>query len=557
MHSNQTTSTVRATGNAAIAWLKTPGRIASFTAALASGLCANLYAQTTPVPGSLDTTFNGTGKITNVNIGADDSAWKTALQADGKIVVLGECVVGANNNFCFARFNTDGSLDTSFVGPNGTGAGKFSLSLSSGSDYGFALAIQSDQKIVAAGGCVGSNEDTCIVRLNTDGSRDTSFGNNGKVSLALSATTDKAYAIAIQSDDKIVVGGPCQNSDAAPKTEFCVARLTTAGDLDLSFGDQPISPGPRTGFRRFAITGHSDSLTALLIQPNDGRIVVVGECQDASGNGQFCAARLRPANGTLDDTFVGPSGAGNGKFTLDVGATGIGYAARLQADGKILITGGCKETLTSYETFCIARLNANGSYDATFVGPLGDGAGRFLLPFGRISDFANDVSVQADGKIVLAGQCDTMIAATRVQLACLARLNVDGTLDFTFDGTPPTVGNGKVFAPLVGVDEKFESMVIQPDGKIVGAGRCKNGAEFDFCLARFHGNNVANQCSLDIDGDGTHTATIDGLIATRTMLGFTNDAAVGSIVFPANAQRKTWTDIRSFLVNQCGMAIAP
>jgi uncharacterized delta-60 repeat protein len=555
MRSKKNTIAARSAGEATT-WITKIATIASITGALFGGVCTNVVAQTTPVPGSLDTSFNDTGKITNVSIGTNDSAWKTALQADGKIVVLGDCVVGANNKFCFARFNTDGSLDPGFTGPGSAAAGKFAISLSNGNDYGFALAIQSDQKIVAVGSCAGADEDTCIVRLNPNGSVDTGFGvGQGSVVIGLDVGDDKAYAVAIQSDGRIVVGGPCKNSTKPGKTEFCVARITATGGFDTSFGESLPVVNIRTGIKRLAIGGNTDTLNALLVQ-SDGKIVAVGDCQDASGNSQFCAARLR-VNGNLDDAFVGPFGAVNGKFLLDVGATGVGYAAHLQADGKIVISGGCKETLTSYETFCVARLNTDGSYDAAFIGPLGDGGGRFLLPFGRLSDFANGVAAQTDGKIVLAGQCDTTSAATRVQIACLARLNADGTLDFTFDGTPPAHGNGKVFVPLVGTDEKFESLVIQPDGKIVAAGRCKNGAEFDFCLARFHGSTVPTQCSLDIDGDGFNNALIDGLIATRVMLGFTDDAAIGSIVFPANAKRKTWAHIRSFLVNQCGVTSLP
>jgi uncharacterized delta-60 repeat protein len=555
MPTNRNPFAAHAAGKTTTAGSKTSRLIGSLIGAFSIVLGTPAFAQT-PVPGSLDTTFNGTGKVTNLSIGADDSAWKVAIQADGKIVVLGECFGTTHFNFCLARLDTNGTLDPSFTGPNGNAAGKFPLLMDALHDYGFSLAIQSDQKIVVAGSCEGSGEDTCVARLNANGSFDSSFGNGGKTELSLSNAADKAYAVAIQDDGKIVVGGPCESDTPSPKNEFCVTRLTDSGELDLTFGDQPGGTGPRTGFRRFTIGGILDTLNALVIQP-DGKIVVVGDCQDAQGNARFCVARLKPVNGSLDETFVGPSGTSVGKFSLDVGTTGIGYAIRLQSDGKILISGGCKETLDSYETFCIARLSADGSYDTSFVGPLGDGAGRFLLPFGRLADFANDVGVQADGKIVLVGQCDTTIAAARVQIACVARLNADGTLDFTFDGTPPTVANGKVLVPLVAVDEKFESLAIQADGKIVAAGRCKNGTEFDFCLARFHGNTVPNQCSLDIDGDGFKTALIDGLIATRAMLGFTSDAVIGGIVFPGNAKRKTWSDIRDFLVNQCGMTITP
>lgn len=525
----------------------------------------NASAQIAPIPGSLDTTFGTGGKVTGASMGTDDVAWKTAIQTDGNIVLAGDCKIGTRDEFCFARLNADGSFDTSFTGPSGTAAGKFSWAVVSGNSYAFGLALQSDGKIVAAGNCVGASEDTCVVRLNANGSIDTTFGGlngaaPGTVISALSNGMDKAYEVAVQGDGKIVVGGPCEK-DGASRTEFCVSRYSAVGVLDDTFGERVVAAlSPRTGTARVSISGKSDELLSLAIQ-TDGKIVAVGDCKDASDNSQFCAIRLAGNNGTLDSTFTGPTGLSGGKFAFDVGARGVGYVVRIQADGKIVIGGGCSENLTTTGAFCFARLNTNGSYDTTFSGPLGDGAGRFLLPIvprGRIDDFANGLALQADGKIVAGGQCDTTVSSATRTSACLARMNSDGSLDATFDGTPPSVGNGKFLTSLVNVGHRFEPVAIQADGKIVAAGRCSDGVNASFCVARFHGNSIEPlTCKLDIDNDGTHAATVDGLIATRVMLGLRDDAVIGSIVFPVNATRTTWTDIRDFLVTRCGMTITP
>lgn len=527
----------------------------------------SVSAQTPPVPGSLDSAFGTGGKVTSASIGSDDVAWKIAIQPDGKILLGGHCKVGARYEFCFARLNADGSYDTNFTGPSGTAAGKFSWAIVSGNSYAFGLALQSDGKIVAAGNCIGTSEDTCVARLNSNGSIDTTFGGHngaapGTVVYALSTGIDKAYDVAIQTDGKIVVGGPCDKDSASPvRSEFCVTRLTDAGLLDISFGERPApAPSARTGTARVSIGDKSDTLSALAIQ-TDGKIVAIGDCYDAADNAQFCAIRLSGNNGTLDSSFTGPSGSSGGKFAFDVGAKGVGYVVRLQSDGKIVIGGGCYENLTTTEAFCFARLNTNGSYDATFNGPLGDGAGRFLLPIvprNRIGDFANGLAIQADGKIVAGGQCSTTASNSPQNSACLARMNNDGSLDASFDGTPPSVGNGKFLAAVVNAENRFEPIAIQADGKIVAAGRCGDAANATFCVARFHGNSIEPlTCKLDIDNDGTHSATVDGLIAARVMLGLRDDAVLGNIAFPANATRTTWTAIREFLVAQCGMTIAP
>jgi uncharacterized delta-60 repeat protein len=566
MNSNRKIVAERAAGSAAATWLKSAAA-ASVLVALVANLCPTAVAQTMPVPGSFDTAFGTAGKVTGVGVGNDDAVWKLAIQPDGKIVVAGDCLVATRKEFCLARLNENGSLDTSFTGPLGTAAGKFSYAHGSGDSYGFGLALQADGKIVVAGSCPsGTNEDACVIRFNANGSIDTTFGGAngaapGTYVSGLNTVRDLFYDVVVDSDGKIVAGGFCEKPDSNPvRTDFCVTRLTDTGLLDISFGERSApAPAPRTGTARVSIGGKEDLLFSLAIQ-SDGNIVAVGDCKDAAENSQVCVARLSGNNGSIDSSFLSPNAMSSGKFFLGVGAKGTGYVVRVQPDDKIVIAGGCFENLTTTEAFCFARLNANGGYDTTFNGPLGDGAGRFLLPIvprDRIDDFANGLAIQADGKFVVAGQCDITVSNATQTSACLARMNSDGSLDATFDGTLPTVGNGKFLVPMATGSNKFEPIALQADGKIVAAGRCDDGTGSVMCVARFHGNNPAQTCSLDIDGDGNTTATIDGLIATRVMLGFTNDAVIGSIMFPSNAKRKTWIDIRRFLVNQCGVTTLP
>jgi len=161
----------------------------------------------TPTSGSLDTTFNTTGKVTTAIGAINDSALAVAIQSDGKIVAAGYSYNGANYDFALVRYNTDGSLDTTF---NTTG--KVTTAIGASNDSAYVIAIQSDGKIVAAGySDNGANDDFALVRYNTDGSLDTTFNTTGKVTTAIGASNDYAYAVAIQSDGKIVAAGYSYN----------------------------------------------------------------------------------------------------------------------------------------------------------------------------------------------------------------------------------------------------------------------------------------------------------------------------------------------------------
>ena len=155
-------------------------------------------------PAALDPTFGGTGTVTTDFSGSDDSATSSAVQADGKIVAVGSSFPGPD--FAAVRYNTDGSLDPSFGG-----TGKVTTNVIS-YDIASSVVIQADGKIVVAGYGSGSNYDFALVRYNTDGSLDASFGNTGKVTTDfIMSSQDFANSVAIQADGKIVAAGLIDN----------------------------------------------------------------------------------------------------------------------------------------------------------------------------------------------------------------------------------------------------------------------------------------------------------------------------------------------------------
>ncbi len=166
--------------------------------------------------GSLDTSFGGGGKVsTPMGTGTSSVAQTIAIQTDGKIVMAGSGSNGSSD-FALARYNADGSLDASF-----SDDGKVTTAIGTSTDYGYGLAIQPDGKILVSGSTYnGSNYDIALVRYNTDGSLDSSFDGDGIVTTAI-GTNDEGYNVAIQSDGRILVSGistketlnkPSQNS---------------------------------------------------------------------------------------------------------------------------------------------------------------------------------------------------------------------------------------------------------------------------------------------------------------------------------------------------------
>ena len=181
--------------------------------------------------GSLDTSFNGTGKVIT-NFGGDGNAEgrSVAVQTDGKIVVVGYATAGGTEKFALARYNADGTLDTSFGG-----SGRVMTAVGISGSIATGVALQKDGKIVVAGYAVknsGTGYDFACVRYNTDGNVDQSFGDGGKIMTSVGQGDGKANSVAVQSDGKIIVAGSAYVGD---NSEFAVVRYDASGKLDMSF----------------------------------------------------------------------------------------------------------------------------------------------------------------------------------------------------------------------------------------------------------------------------------------------------------------------------------
>ena len=180
--------------------------------------------------GSLDTTFNGTGKVvTDIGSATNDGGFSVTVQLDGKIVVTGVTDSGGTSNFAVTRYNANGSLDTTF---NGTG--KLVTDVGIGSDdLASGVTVQPDGKIVVAGRSdSGGSNDFAVTRYNANGSLDTSFNGTGKVTTDIgSGTDDFASSVTVQPDGKIVVAG----ASLGGGWNFAVARYNADGSLDTTF----------------------------------------------------------------------------------------------------------------------------------------------------------------------------------------------------------------------------------------------------------------------------------------------------------------------------------
>ncbi|HPG61473.1 MAG TPA: delta-60 repeat domain-containing protein [Casimicrobium sp.] len=487
--------------------------------ALVSACYAPLVNATPGQPGTLDASWGtlsplGAGKV-STDIGSrDDSAAAMTRQPDSKVLLAGTCYDGTNNDFCVARYTPNGTLDTSW---NGTG--KVITAIGSGSDTASAMTLQPDGKVLLAGKCDNNSGyyEFCATRYNANGTLDLTWNGTGQVMTTINGAWDSAQAITLQPDGKVLLAGTCY---IGPGSDFCAARYNLNGTLDTTWNG--------TGKVITDIGIVLSSAAAIAVQP-DGKVLLAGYCYNG-GNNDFCATRYN-ANGTLDTTWNGTGRV----ITAMGGGDGTASAMTLQPDGKVLLAGTCSSD------FCAARYNANGSLDTSW-----NGTGKLLSAIGSGYDSAGAITLQPDGKVLLAGYCYN---GTNNDF-CAARYNSNGTLDTTWNST------GKVITAIGSSDDTSTAMTLQPDGRVLLAGNCRNGTYTEFCVARYDGGPFGYQnCKLDIDGDGSVLATTDMLIGNRVALGITGSAVVNGVAFPPTATRNTWPLIRDYLVTQCGMSL--
>ncbi|TAN71370.1 MAG: hypothetical protein EPN17_01665 [Methylobacter sp.] len=323
--------------------------------------------------GSLDTSFDSDGKLIATAVMTINAVRPLS---DGKFITVG----GSAGDFAVARYNSDGSLDSTFD-MDGKATTDFYYS-----DYANAIAVQADGKLLV----VGSTWDPYYfgaARYNADGSLDTGFSTDGEVYNDSFSGYGAATAVAIQPDGKSVIAG-------ISGTDFGVARLDRYGNMDTSFdGDGKVSTD----------LGGTDIVKTVMVL-SSGKILMAG-----TSNGDFALVRYN-ANGSLDTSFDT-----DGKLVTDLGGTETLNSLITLADGKFLAAG-----TDGNNDLLLMRFNSDGSLDSSF-----DSDGKVATDLGGW-ETGNSVAVQSDGKILLAGTTDTDIA--------LVRYNSDGSLDTTFNG---------------------------------------------------------------------------------------------------------------------------
>ena len=400
---------------------------------------SNILVHRFNADGTPDKTFGADGGNDGTPDGAvalslgegDDEGRAIALQADGKIVVVGSHTAqDESKNIVVARLNSDGSLDEDGFGQgnDGTPDGYVSVSLSDGNDVANAVAIQSDGKILVAGtASSGSDSNIAVVRLNRDGSLDeTGFGLGtddgspaGVVTLSLGDGNDTATGLVVQADDRIVVVGSSTSIVGSSGSNIVVVRLNPDGGLDTFFGADGNADGTPDGVVSVNLSNGDDLATAVALQA-DGKILVAGTT--SSGSGKNAAIARLKADGSVDATFGAGSADGtpDGSVALSLGDGDDELSAiAVDADGRIVVVGSTTSTGGSSNVF-VARLLADGSLDAEF-GQDDDGTpdGVVNLSFGNDDDFGRAVALQADGKIVVAGDSKTSDGSFNIALARL------------------------------------------------------------------------------------------------------------------------------------------
>jgi uncharacterized delta-60 repeat protein len=293
--------------------------------------------------GLLDKSF-GDGGIVTTTFPEGSYASDVALQADGKIIAAGtvfvDFIIGdsSDTDFALARYNSDGTPDTTFGG-----GGQVMTDFVGMEDDAFSVLIQPDGKIVAVGSAndAATNYDFAAARYLSNGTIDSTFGVAGKVRTDFGDQNfDRARSAALQSDGKIVAAGFAISHNGGVQN-FAVARYTSAGLLDTTFSND--------GKTQIDFGDCCQSANKVLLQ-SDGKIITVGYANTEDSDSDFLLARLT-ATGSLDSTF-GVGGEVRTSFgDLNGGANG----AALQSDGKIVAVGFQATFTTVRAQFALAR----------------------------------------------------------------------------------------------------------------------------------------------------------------------------------------------------------
>jgi len=425
-----------------------------------------LFARVVGSGGDLDRSFVTDGVWITITP-TPEEVRDSIILPDDSLVVVGSVRVGSSYDSFVSKFTPNGLPDPSFDGD-----GTVITSLSTQSDGANGVAVQEDGKLIVAG--TRTNVDNgrsqfVILRFTANGTLDNSFDGDGIHVLPFPVLNNaEGRDVIVTEDNKIIAVG--RNSSA-----FAVVKLNSDGTLDPGFGD--------SGMVSMSISGNNLSFTRVALL-SDGRIVLVGTRSFAGTSYHFAVVRLN-ANGTLDTSFDG-----DGLVVTKIGIAAADQdgarAVVVQPDDKIVVAGDSNNGSGTFFDAAAVRYNLDGSLDQTFGGD-----GKVHIPFGNDYDAANDIALQPDGKLVLAG--NSIVAAD--SRFALARINPDGSPDMTFG-----IG-GKVVTYVPPERSVIRSVAVLPNKKIIVAGDIAavgSLANTNVVIARYQGTGTRE---WDYDGD--------------------------------------------------------
>jgi uncharacterized delta-60 repeat protein/uncharacterized repeat protein (TIGR01451 family) len=422
---------------------------------LVTPLCAN-------AAGALDCNFGTAGTI-NRDFASVEAARDVRLQSDGRIVTVGSLP----GQIRLTRFLANGTLDNSFAGSGSV------LHAFTGSGEYMSMGIDSQDRIVVAGSIDNPDSDVFVARFTSAGAIDTAFGGgDGWLSFDFDAATsgagrDGVTDLAIDASDRIVVAGYMDangNIFNPSNANQAVARITTSGELDTSFGG-----GDGLALASSPGSSHDDDARAVAID-SLGRIVVNGGTAfgNAFNSGPRSAIVARfTDSGVLDTSFDG-----DGVLILDLSQSGgddFGIDISLDASNRLMVLGVLSDDPA------IARLLDNGSVDISFGG--GDGIVHQSFLGGQ--DVTENILMQADGKFIVTGWPPVN---GWFHFASM-RFTSSGALD-------PTWGTTGLVMTTIGVNERAYGAVLQPDQNLILAGGLNN--DTNMVLARYLNDGQGN-----------------------------------------------------------------
>ena len=506
--------------------------------------------------GQVDSTFGNSGIATATFPGGtagtflNAGATQIVRQPDGKLVVAGRCSADVFTPYlCFARFLTNGSLDTTFnsAGPNPGTLSIVHWGVFSAATYTFPMALQSNGKLVIGFQC-DSGPHMCLMRLAANGTWDVTFAGAATGSPRpmpfgpsdVIRVTSWPNRVTVDSSDRIVVVGTCQTA-YLNTTYPCIGRLNANGSSDPTFVNPDTSATSYGSW--FGITyypGGNGAGNDVAVQ-SDGKLLFIGDCGNSPGT-STCITRLLPG-GAPDITF------NNGDSTIP-GTVRIsmpdGFRASrtiaIQPNRKIVFAGDCSYL---FSFFCIGRLNTNNQLDTTFDESPGNGNGIVQLAIGNVAGYATDVAIDGTSRIVLRGLCSQpsgylgcaarLIGGERDVASCALNADANSAIESSTDAL-------LILRYLLGY--RGDALT----NGALGISQTRTGAALEAYLASLN---------LDADGDGQAHAMTDGLLILRAMLGLSGNALTAGAVNTSSPSARNAQQILTWIESTHGVACLP